>query len=111
MAMLSRRTFTGLIATWSVGGLAAACGGGAPASPAATSAPASKPAEPAKPAAEPTKPAAAAPAPAAAPTAAIVVGKPQAGGVGLIFYTGLTGPDGQIMRDMVTKYNTENGKD
>ena len=66
--------------------------------------------------AEPTKPAAAAPAapaaaPAPTPTTAIVVGKPQAGGVGLIFYTGLTGPDGQIMRDMVTKYNTENGKD
>lgn len=105
MGRISRRTFTGLVTTWSLGALAAACGG-APAAP--TAAP---PKSEAKPAAEPTKPAAAAPAPAPTPTTAIVVGKPQAGGIGLIFYTGLTGPDGQIMRDMVQKYNQENGKD
>jgi multiple sugar transport system substrate-binding protein len=110
MSSLSRRAFVGLLATAGCGSLVAACG--APAGPAAPTAappkPESKPAE-----VKPTGAAAApaAPAPAATPTTAIVIGKPQAGGIGLIFYTGLTGPDGQIMRDLVGKFNQENGKD
>lgn len=103
MRKLSRRTFGHRFATFSLGvagsALLAACGGAQPAAPEEK-----KPAE--------SKPAAGTqPTPAPQPTAAVVVAKPGAGGIGLIFYTGLTGPDGQIMRDMVERFNKENGKD
>jgi multiple sugar transport system substrate-binding protein len=70
------------------------------AAPAAAAAP-TKPAEPTKPAAA----AAPAPAPTAQPPVAIKPGLPV-----LQYFTGLTGPDGQIMRDMVSRHNEENGK-
>jgi multiple sugar transport system substrate-binding protein len=69
--------------------------------PAATTA-ATKPAEPTKPAAAPSGPA---PTPTAQPPVAIKPGLPV-----LQYFTGLTGPDGQIMRDMVAKHNEENAK-
>jgi len=80
----SRRQF--LLSLAGVGGAVLALSCAPAAAPTPTPAPAPAPAAP-KPASAPTKP----------------------GARELIFYTGLTGPDGQIMRDMVGDHNKTGG--
>lgn len=103
---LTRRSVLALMSVGATGAIVAACGGPPPA---ATPTAAPKPAEAPKPGAPTAAPAAQAPAPAPTatplPPVAIKPGLPV-----LQYFTGLTGPDGQVMRDIVVKHNDENSK-